>query len=176
MNTAKSLSIVSIVLLLTATLCADALPQEKIKRKRKQGTGTIQRKGTTQRQGARGTSPLSTFKGIEQAWAREDAVALSRFTGDGKAFVSVTGIGRRGGYFTRPQVRYLFQRLFKSYKQTKFDFVKYHNLDKPQRKVHGIAQRRYRNKRNGKFYNDKVYVTLRKEGETWVVAEIKTTR
>lgn len=152
------------VILATAIIYTDTTAQEVIRKRGKR------------RRAALKTSPLATFKGIEDAWASEDAASLSRFSGEGKVLVNVIGIGRRGGYFTRPQVRYLFKRLFKNYTHIKFNFVKYHNLDKPESRVYGIAHRTYRNKRNGKIYNDKVYVTLRNEGEVWAVNEIKTTR
>ena len=52
----------------------------------------------------------------------------------------------------------------------------FHNLDKPGRKVYGIAYRSYKNIRSDKVFQDKVYVTLKKEGAGWVVAEITTTK
>ncbi len=153
-----------LVLLIVAVAFTDAPGQKVIRRGDK-------RRGTALKE-----SPLATFKGIEGAWAEQDARALARFAGEGKVFVNVMGIGQRGGYFSRSQVHYLFKRMFKTYPHTKFKFVKYHNLDKPDGRVYGIAQRNYRNNRNGKVYRDKVYVTLRSEGEVWVVDEIKTTR
>ncbi|UCF04195.1 MAG: DUF4783 domain-containing protein [bacterium] len=122
------------------------------------------------------TRPISVFRGLAKAWESGNAEAISRFAGDSKIFLNVRGIGQRGGYFSRPQVRYLFQRMFKAATPVKFKFVKYHNLDKPDRRVYGVAQRSYKKVRNNRLYQDKVYVTLRKEGERWVVAEIKTTR
>lgn len=135
----------------------------------------IRKRGTRQEQTLK-DSPLATFKGIEKAWIGEDASALSHFVGDAKVFVSIRGIGQRGGYFSRPQVHYLFKRMFKNYENVKFDFVKYHNLDDPERRVYGIAYRTYRNRRNGKMHKDKVYITLSKEGDGWTVSEIKATK
>jgi hypothetical protein len=122
------------------------------------------------------TRPQSVFRELEKAWERGDAEAISRFAGDSKIFLNVKGIGQRGGYFSRPQVRYLFQRMFKAANPVKFKFVKYHNLDEPDRRVYGVAQRSYKKVRNNRLYQDRVYVTLRREGKRWVVAEIKTTR
>ena len=156
--------IVWIALLVVTFVYADAVGQRVIK------------KGGKQRSTVLKESPLATFKGIEKAWEKEDARALARYAGEGKVFVNVMGIGQRGGYFSRPQVHYLFKRMFKNYTHTKFKFVKYHNLDKPDGRVYGIAHRSYRNNRNGKVYQDKVYVTLSSSGKIWVVDEIKTTR
>jgi ribosomal protein L35AE/L33A len=120
--------------------------------------------------------PLKVFKGIERAWSGGDAAGIAAFVGEGRVSIDVRGIGQRGGEFSRSQVLYLFRRMFESDKQTKFEFVKFHNLDKPDRKVFGIAYRSYKNNRSGKVYQDKVYVTLGREGPGWVVAEIKTAR
>jgi hypothetical protein len=164
MRTANGHNTMWIALLVTSLLYADAVGQE------------VLRKRGTRREPALKGSPLATFKGIEKAWLNADASSLARFAGEGKVFVNVMGIGQRGGYFSRPQVHYLFKRMFKNYVHTSFDFVKYHNLDKSKGRAYGIAHRSYRNNRNGKMYHDKVYVTLRNEGEIWVVDEIKTTR
>ena len=164
MRIANRFRFVGIVLLVVTIACADAVGQRVI------------RKGGKRRGTALKGSPLATFKGIEKAWAKEDARALARYAGEGKVFVNVMGIGQRGGYFSRPQVHYLFKRMFKTYAHTKFKFVKYHNLDKPDGRVYGIAHRSYRNNSKGKVYQDKVYVTLSSDGEVWVVDEIKTTR
>lgn len=120
--------------------------------------------------------PLKVFKGIERAWNGGDAASIASFVGEGRVSIDVRGIGQRGGEFSRSQVLFLFRKMFESDEQTKFEFVKFHNLDKPDRKVFGIAYRSYKNIRSGKVYQDKVYVTLGREGPGWVVAEIKTTR
>ncbi len=123
----------------------------------------------------RNRAPLEVFKGIENAWCNSRAQTLSRLTGESMVFVNVKGIGRKGGYFSRSQVYYLFKKMFKRYPQLNFKFVKYHNLDKPDRKVYGIARRSYKNIRSGRLYQDKVYVTLKRGEKGWVVSEIKTT-
>jgi len=120
--------------------------------------------------------PLKVFKGLERAWSAGDAAGIASFVGEGRVSVDVRGIGQRGGQFSRSQVLFLFRKMFESDEQTKFEFVKFHNLDKPDRKVFGIAYRSYKNNRSGKVYQDKVYVTLGREGPGWVVAEIKTAR
>ncbi|MCK4235716.1 MAG: DUF4783 domain-containing protein [Candidatus Krumholzibacteria bacterium] len=120
-------------------------------------------------------TPLSVFKGIERAWKNSDAEALSRFAGKSRVFMNIRGIGQRGGYFSRAQVYFLLKRMFKTSNQLRFEFVKFRNLDKPDRRVYGIARRSYKNIRNGRLFQDKVYVTLRKEDSGWVVAELKMT-
>jgi hypothetical protein len=121
-------------------------------------------------------NPMKVFKGIERAWNGSDAEGIASFVGGGRVLVDVRGIGKRGGEFSRSQVLFLFQNMFESDEQTRFEFVKFHNLDKPDRKVFGIAYRSYKNNRSGKVYHDKVYVTLGREGPGWIVAEIKAAR
>ncbi len=120
--------------------------------------------------------PLKVFKGIERAWKKENADGIASYVGNGRVHLDVRGIGKKGGYYSRSQVKYLFRDMFKADDQLKFKFVKFHNLEKPDRKVYGIAYRSCKNNRSGKVFQDKVYVTLGREGPAWVVAEIKTTR
>jgi hypothetical protein len=120
--------------------------------------------------------PLKVFKGIEKAWQKENADGIASYAGSGRVFLDVRGIGQKGGYYSRSQVKYLFKDMFKADDQLKFEFVKFHNLEEPDRKVYGIAYRSCKNNRSGKVFQDKVYVTLGRSGSAWVVAEIKTTR
>lgn len=134
------------------------------------------KKRRIKRDSRRENSPVSTFRGIEKAWRAADAEALSGFAGKTRVFVNVREIGREGGYYSRSQVYYLFKKMFKTIKLTKFEFTKFHNLDKPDRRVYGIAHRSYKHIRSGRLFQDKVYVTLRREGLKWVISEVKTTR
>ncbi len=120
--------------------------------------------------------PLKVFKGIESAWRKESANGLASFVGRGRVFLDIKGVGKKGGYYSKSQVKYLFKDMFKADDQLKFEFVKFHNLEKPDRKVYGIAYRSCKNNRSGKVFQDKVYITLGREGPAWVLAEIKTTR
>jgi hypothetical protein len=120
-------------------------------------------------------SPMPVFKGIENAWKNADSEKLSSYAGEAKIYLNVEGMDKDPGYFSKSQFYYLFKKMFVNNRQTKFVFVRYHNIDRSDRKVFGIAHRNYKNSRSGKLFQDKVYVTLKKEGERWVVAEIKTT-
>lgn len=119
--------------------------------------------------------PLMVFRNIEKAWRAGNAQALSGLLSESRIFMEIRGIDRRGGYFTKPQVLYIFKDLFVTTKQTAFTFVKFHNLEKQDSRIYGMAQRSYRINKSGGLYKDKVYVTLVKEGSRWAVAEIKST-
>ncbi|MBN1164072.1 MAG: hypothetical protein JXB45_05815 [Candidatus Krumholzibacteriota bacterium] len=126
--------------------------------------------------GVKNIGPLSVFKQIEKAWRGSNAGAIASLTGKGRIYLDIQGVGDRGGYFSKSQVYFMLQRLFKNEKQMRFEFVKYHNLENPGQKVYGIAYRSYKNIRSNRVFQDKVYITLRQEGSTWAVVEITTTR
>ncbi len=119
--------------------------------------------------------PLLVFRTIEKAWLSGNAQALANLSSDSKVFMEIRGIDRRGGYFTKPQILFIFKDMFASTDQTSFTFVKYHNLEKQDSRIYGMALRSYKNNRGGGLYQDKVYVTLVKERSRWAVAEIKST-
>ncbi len=120
--------------------------------------------------------PEVVFRKIEKAWRSSKADVIAGLVGGGRVYIVMGGKGREGGYYSKAQVYYLMKKMFKEYRQMKFEFVKYHNVDKPGRKVFAIAYRNYKNIRSGKVFQDKVYITLGKEGDDWVLVEIKTTR
>jgi hypothetical protein len=118
---------------------------------------------------------IPIFRGIERAWRSEDAAALSEFAGEQRVYLSVRGLGEEGGYYSKAQVFYLLKRMFKTTKLRRFEFVKFHNSGSKTRKVYGTAYRSFESTSGGRLFEDKVYVTLKLEGERWVVSEIKST-
>lgn len=122
-----------------------------------------------------GDAPLIVFRNIEKAWQAGNAQALSELLSETRVFMEIRGIDRRGGYFTKPQMLYIFKDMFGNTTQTTFSFVKYHNLEKQDSRIYGMALRRYKTNQGGGLYSDKVYITLVREGSRWVVAEIKST-
>jgi hypothetical protein len=120
-------------------------------------------------------APLLVFKSIERAWQAGNAQALANLATEARVFVEIRGIEQRGGYFTRPQVFYLFKDMFASTSQANFTFVRYQNLGKQDAKIYGMALRSYKSNQSGGLYKDKVFVTLIREGSRWAVAEIKST-
>ena len=118
---------------------------------------------------------LIVFRNIERAWRSGNAQALAGLLSESRVFMEIRGIDRRGGYFTKPQVLYIFKDLFVTTKQTVFTFVKFHTLEEQDSRIYGMALRSYKINKSGGLYKDKVYVTLVKEGSRWAVAEIKST-
>jgi hypothetical protein len=122
-----------------------------------------------------GEEPLHVFKTVEKAWQSSDAQALAELLSGSRVYVEIRGIEDMSGYFTKPQVLYIFKDMFASMKQLNFAFVRYYSREKEGSRVYGIAQRSYKNNRGNKLYRDKVYFTLVKEESRWAVAEIKST-
>lgn len=154
---------ICILIVVSTVLFSSVVLSQEIKKK------NVQRRNKTL------STPLQVFKGIERAWRNRDAEALSKYTGASRVFLNVRGMERADGYFSKPQFYFLFKKYYKANKHQRFIFVKYHNLERPDRKVYGIASRSYKNVRSGRLFQDKVYVTLKREGERWVLAEIKST-
>ena len=127
------------------------------------------------KRGAVEKRPLDVFKRVERAWMSGNAQALADLASDSKVLVKIRGMERRGEYFTKPQLYYIFKGIFESTSQTSFAFVKYHNLEKQGSRVYGMALRSYKSNQSGGLYQDRVYVTLAREGSRWAVTEIKST-
>lgn len=121
-------------------------------------------------------NPRAVFRRFETAWKSSDADAVSSILGDKRIHVDIKGMGDKGGYYSRSQVFYLLKRMFREQRQLKFEFVKYHNIDRPGRRVYAIAYRSYKNLRSDRVFQDKVYITLERDGEGWDVVGIRTTK
>jgi hypothetical protein len=119
--------------------------------------------------------PLLTFKNIEAAWLKGNAQAIASLASESPIFVEIRGIERKGGFLTQPQLLYIFKQMFEGTSQISFQFIKYRNLENPDRRVYGVARRQYKNLRRGGVFEDTIYFTLVKEGPRWAVAEIKST-
>jgi hypothetical protein len=119
--------------------------------------------------------PMETFRNIESAWQKSSAQEIASLASESPIFIEIRGLDRKGGYFTKPQLYYIFKQMFEGTNQVSFQFIKFRNLEKPDRRVYGVAHRKYRNLRRGAIYEDTVYITLVKEGSRWAVAEIKST-
>ena len=153
--------LVACVLLLAAVWAACALAQRDVKMKlgdKKDITPELHK----------------IFDEIESAWQDSDAKKLSNFAGDSKVFLNVRGLGRRAGYYSKPQLYYLFKKMFEGMRNVRFEFVNFQRFSRSEMRVYGIAERSYTNTGRGRFFKDKVYVTLMKEEKKWVVVEIKT--
>ena len=120
--------------------------------------------------------PEVVFRGIESAWRTGNAQKLAAYAGRSKVLLNVRGLGEKGGYYSKSQVFYLFKDMFKSTKHKRFDFVRFHDVGKSSQKIYGVAHRNYEVVSNGRLFQDKIIVTLKLEGNRWVVSEMKSAR
>jgi hypothetical protein len=149
--------------MVVAVMCSSALPQH-VKKRLKMPPASIEGESA------------ATFKGIEAAWLQGDAQGLSNYMRDSKVLLNVAGLGEQGGYFSKSQAFYLFKGMFKATKHKQFRFIKYHDVSQSNRRVYGVAHRSFQDVSSGRLYRDKIYITLKLEGERWVISEIKSTR
>jgi hypothetical protein len=120
--------------------------------------------------------PLSIFADIERGWRGGNIDGILGHYGKSKVALSISGAGPKGGYFSKNQSYYLFKDLFKYTITKKFEFTQYRNIHDGDRKVYAVAERQYKRKDDGRLYQDKIYVSLQRENERWVISEIKSVR
>jgi hypothetical protein len=120
--------------------------------------------------------PLAVFADIEAGWQRHDPNRIVRHFGRGRVTISLEGLAPAGKRFSKHQSYYLFKDLFKYTITRAFRFVRYRNLEGKGGRVYAVAERLYKRRDDGRLFKDKVYVALRREGDRWVVDEIKSIR
>jgi len=121
-------------------------------------------------------SSVGVFRNIENAWKSQDAGAISRYAGSGRVYIDVRMLNKQGGYFSRPQVFFLFKRMFKTTKLLRFSFQRFSEPGSGGLRAYGIANRVVKDLRTGKIIRDKIYITLKWNGKSWVLTEIKSMR
>ena len=120
--------------------------------------------------------PMGVFADIETAWKKEKVDQILRHFGKGKVAIAIDGTGPVGGAFSKDQSHYLFKDLFKYTITTRFEFVQYRNVSDDPDQVYAVAERAYKRNDDGRLFEDKIYVSLHLEDDTWVIAEIKSVR
>jgi hypothetical protein len=123
-----------------------------------------------------GTGPIAVFSDVEAGWKNEQVQQILRHYGRGKVTISIEGSSPTGGQFSRNQSYYLFQDLFKYTITQKFQFVQYRHVSDGRDDVYAVAERHYKRNDDGKLYKDKIYVSLHREDNRWVITEIKSIR
>ena len=120
--------------------------------------------------------PIAVFADVEAGWKGEQAQQILRHFGKGKVSISIEGSSPTGGQFSRNQSYYLFQDLFKYTITQRFQFVQYRHVTDGRDNVYAVAERSYKRNDDGRLFKDKIYVSLQREGDRWVISEIKSIR
>jgi len=121
-------------------------------------------------------SSVGVFRSIEKAWKEQDAGEISRYAGSGRVYIDVQMLNKQGGYFSRPQVFFLFKRMFGSTKLLRFSFQRFSKPGSEGTRAYGIANRVVKDLKTGRIIKDKIYITLKWNGRGWVLSEIKSIR
>lgn len=118
--------------------------------------------------------PLAIFAAVEKGWAGED---VDEFVGlldpDGKVRIAMASAGPRGGWFNRDQAYFLIKDMFEFTTTKRFEFERYWNLDSSGRSPYAVAVRELRID-EATLHTDRVYISLRRRGDDWYVAEIRS--
>jgi len=120
-----------------------------------------------------GSSPLVTFAAIEEAWNKGWADSISAFFPEAKIALRLEKNSPESANFTQKQASYMLRDSFR-YKVTdyfKFQEFKYKKDGK--KPPLGKAHWAFRTEPAGKSIVAKVEITLRKDGERWVISGIK---
>jgi len=118
-------------------------------------------------------SPFLTFAAIEQAWnaGQADSIA-SFFPGDQIALRLEKNVPESAS-FTKKQASYMLADSFRYRITESFRFLEFKQDKKGKKPPLGKAQWSFRREPGGKVDIAKVQVTLRKEGEHWVISGIR---
>lgn len=118
-------------------------------------------------------SPLSVLAAFEEAWAEGQSTLVERTLASDKIALSLSDAGPQDGAYTRTQAAYLIKDAL-AYRITEsFGFVEFQWSEKEARLPHGLARWIYKRTEDGPSHEMILKVSLRREGATWCVAEIR---
>lgn len=120
------------------------------------------------------SGPLVLFAAVEEAWLRGDARALMEMLDpQEKVGLSFRQGGPRGGWFNRDQAYFLLKDQLAFHRAERFEFEKYWNLDSDGRSPYAVAVHSFRIS-GGAAHTDRIYISLRRRDDQWVVGEIRS--
>ncbi len=118
-------------------------------------------------------SPLSVLSAFEEAWAEGRADMLEKTLAPDKIALSLGDAGPQNEAYTRTQAAYLITDAL-TYKVTEsFEFVEFNWSEEGSEMPCGTARWKFRRSEEGPVRELLLKVTLRKEGMSWSVAEIR---
>ena len=116
----------------------------------------------------------AVFASLEEAWAGGDARGLVAHVGSRKVSLALPEL--EGGLFSRSQTELVFAQHFENTETQSFRFLDMRSPEGGPPVTAALAQRRSRRIGAGAVVQDRVLVTLVREGDLWVLAEIKVLR
>jgi len=120
-----------------------------------------------------GSSPFLTFAAIEQAWNMGWVDSIVTFFPEEKITLRLDKNVPESASFTQKQASYMLRDSFR-YKVTEsFEFLEFRYKKGGKHPPSGKAQWSFRKEPTGKMIVARVRVTLRKEGERWLISGIR---
>jgi len=120
--------------------------------------------------------PSAVFEHIQEAWRSGDADGVTRHCGEHKLSIGLPEVEPVGGRFSRSQSYYILKAYFETTRVQEFQFEHVREAEQGVRVALGLASRRYRELGDGRIIRDRVLVALAREGERWVLSEIRALR
>jgi hypothetical protein len=118
----------------------------------------------------------AVFERLEQAWTRGDAQSLVTLVGARKVSLDMPELEHGGGSFSRGQIELIFAKHFEDTETRSFEFQDLRAPEGGPSVAVGLAQRRLRAIGAGTVRQDRVLVTLVREGNRWVLSRITVLR
>ena len=118
-------------------------------------------------------SPLSVLAAFEAAWAEGKSDLVEDTLASDKIALSLSDAGPQHEAYTRTQAAYLIKDAL-AYRITEsFGFVEFYWSENGTKLPYGVARWKYRQSKGGPPRELMLRVSLREEGSSWAVAEIR---
>ncbi len=118
-------------------------------------------------------SLAALIRAVEEAWRGGSADPLAPYLGRRGVGLSLAGEDLADGWFSRNQALSLLDRLLRSSPTVRFEFVRFRNLDGSAGRPNAAAVWEHR-RAPDQPSRQVVFLSLARDGEGWVVAELKT--
>ncbi len=117
-------------------------------------------------------SAEAIFASLERAWAQGDAAGVLAHLGSCSVAITLPGLEPRGGLFSPSQTWFILKQHLQSAKTLQYRFVDTRRAAGGRPVAMGLAERQFREPSAGRVTQDRVLVTLVREGPRWVIASI----
>jgi hypothetical protein len=121
---------------------------------------------------ARGLSPFLTFAAIERAWNAGCADSIKGFFPEEKITLHLETNVPEGATFSRQQACYMLKDALGYTVTESFQFLEFRYDKSGEASPSGNAEWSYRREPEGEIMTKSVHLTLRKDGERWLISEI----
>jgi hypothetical protein len=120
-----------------------------------------------------GSSPFLTFAAIERAWKMGYVDSITTFFPEEKITLRLEKNVPEAAAFSQKQASYMLRDSFRYRITESFEFLEFKYNKNKHKPPFGKAQWTFRREPAGKTIVAKVQVTLRKEGERWLISGIR---